>query len=158
MEENATGSFIRSTLRTQGAILGGVIALLWILELLDWIVFRGALDTLGVRPRTLNGLFGIFLAPFLHAGFRHLLANTIPFAVLGWFVMMRRVWDFFSVSFVTILISGTGIWLFGATSSVHLGASGLVFGYFGYLLLRGYFERSVSSILWSVFVVFLVRI
>jgi membrane associated rhomboid family serine protease len=59
------------------------------------------------------------------------------------------------VSIVTVIISGLGIWLIAPSNTVHLGASGLIFGYFGYLLLRSYFERSLSSILWSVLVLFL---
>jgi membrane associated rhomboid family serine protease len=110
---------------------------------------------LGVWPRTAVGLWGILLAPVLHAGFGHVMANTVPFLVLGWFVMVRRMRDFFIVSVITILISGLGIWLIAPANTVHLGASGLIFGYFGYLLLRGYFERSLSSIFWSILVLFL---
>ena len=155
MNDNEKINDIGRTLKTQATILGALVALFWAVELVDWIIFRGALDRFGVRPRTVVGLWGILFAPFLHAGFTHLLANTVPFLVLGWFVMVRRLQDFLSVTVITAVISGLGIWLTGASHSVHIGASGLIFGYFGFLLLRGYFERSLSSILWSVFVVFL---
>lgn len=150
-EEKSTRSF-GSELKTQATILGGMLAIMWLLELVDWLLPRATLDALGVRPRTLVGLRGILFGPFLHAGFGHLLANTIPFIVLGWFVMFRRTRDFVIVTVITALISGLGIWLFGPTNSIHIGASGLVFGYFGFLLLRGYFERSPWSIVWSVLV------
>jgi membrane associated rhomboid family serine protease len=142
-------------LKRQVTILGIFVAIFWILELLDWIVFRGSLDALGIRPRSAAGLRGVLLAPFLHAGFGHLIANTIPFLVLGWFVLIGRLRDFFVVTVITILVSGLGIWLTGANRSIHLGASGLIFGYFGFLVMRAYFERSLSSIVWSLLVIFL---
>ena len=75
--------------------------------------------------------------------------------VLGWLVMVRRMNDFIIVTMVTVLISGLGTWLIGPTNSVHLGASGLIFGYFGFLLLRSYFDRSFSSIALALLVFFL---
>jgi len=134
------------TMRSQVLILGGFVALIWFLELVDWLVFRGSLDNLGIQPRTLIGLRGILFMPFLHDGIGHLLANTLPFIVLGWLVMLRRTADFFIVTVVTMAVSGLGVWLFGGSGSVHLGASGLIFGYFGYLLLRAYFERSAGAV------------
>jgi len=142
-------------LRRQALILGGFVALFWVLELIDRIFLGGALDAYGVRPRTAAGLWGILFAPFLHVGFGHVIANTLPFLVLGWFVMLRRESDFYVVTVTTTVVSGMGIWLVGPSRSVHLGASGLIFGYFGFLLTRGYFERSLSSILWSLVVLFL---
>lgn len=141
--------------RTQGVrrhlmrhvfILGALVAVLWGIELIDWLVLRGALDGLGIQPRTPGGLQAIVVAPWLHAGFGHLFANTIPLVVLGWFVMLRRTSDFFIVSLAALLASGLGIWLFGGASSIHLGVSGVVFGLFGYLLARGYYERSGVAI------------
>jgi membrane associated rhomboid family serine protease len=92
--------------------------------------------------------------PFLHGSFAHLAANTLPLVTLGWLIMLREISDFFIVSAVTVLVSGFGVWLTGAPYSVHIGASGLIFGYFGFLLLRGYFERSFTSILVSLIVGF----
>jgi len=92
--------------------------------------------------------------PFLHGSFAHLAANTLPFVTLGWLIMLREISDFFIVSAVTVLVSVLGVWLTGAPNSVHIGASGLIFGYFGFLLLRGYFERSFTSILLSLIVGF----
>jgi membrane associated rhomboid family serine protease len=93
-------------------------------------------------------------APFLHGNFAHLIANTIPFLTLGWFVMLRETSDFFVVTGITMLVSGLGVWLFGS-AGLHIGASGVVFGYLGFLLARGYFERNIPSILLSVIVGFL---
>lgn len=155
MSENQTIRTIRNDLKRQVTILGGLAAIFWFLEIIDWIFFRGSLDSWGIRPRSLIGLRGILFAPFLHAGFGHLLANTVPFLVLGWFVMVRRQTDFVVVTLITALVSGVGIWLIGPSRSVHIGASGLIFGYFGFLLFLGYFERSIGSVLWSVVVVVL---
>jgi membrane associated rhomboid family serine protease len=155
MEQNDTWRDIRNTLKVQVAVLGIFIGFLWLVEVVDWVVFGGALDNLGVWPRTAVGLWGILLAPFLHVGFAHLAANTLPFLMLGWFVMMRHIRDFFIVTVIVTIVSGLGIWLIAPSNTVHLGASGLIFGYFGFLLLRGYFERSLSSVFWSIVVLFL---
>ncbi len=146
---------IQGVFKIQVAVLGGFVSFLWFIEAVDQLFFRGALDRFGVWPRTAVGLWGILLAPLLHAGFGHLAANTVPFLVLGWFVMVRRLRDFFVVSVIVTLVSGLGIWLVAPSNTVHLGASGLIFGYFGFLLLRGYFERSFSSIVWSMVVLVL---
>lgn len=143
-------------LKTPLMIIGGFVVLLWIIEGVDQLVFNGALDGFGVRPRTLSGLWGILWAPFLHGGFRHLLANTGPLLILGSIVMLsRRLRDFFFISFVIVVVGGLGAWLIGPRFSVHLGASGLIFGYFGFLLLSAYFERSCRAIAIAVLVLLL---
>lgn len=134
-------------LKTPLSIIGGFILLLWTIEIVDQLIFGGALDSYGVHPRTISGLWGIIWAPFLHGGFRHLIANTGPILILGSIVMLSRpLKDFFYVSIVVVIIGGLGAWLIGPRLSVHLGASGLIFGYFGFLLLSAYFERSCRSI------------
>lgn len=148
---------IRGELKLQILILGSCVALAWGLELFDLFVlkggynFRGGLDVFGIIPRNPIGLRGILFAPFLHGGLGHLIGNTVPFLVLGWLVMLRETSDFFVVSILSALVSGLGTWMFGATGT-HLGASGVIFGYLGYLLARGYFERSAFAIMMSLFV------
>lgn len=139
-------------LKAQVFVLGGLVALMWAVEILDLFLFRGRLDAYGIRPRNFVGLRGILFSPFLHGGLGHLIANTIPFLTLGWLIMLRETSDFFSVTVITMLVSGFGTWLTGSPYSIHIGASGLIFGYFGFLLLRGYFERSFAAILFSLFV------
>lgn len=148
-----TGAIARE-LKTQGKILGGFVAIIWVLGIAD-LALGGALNVYGIAPRHIIGLRGILFAPFLHGGLGHLIANTIPFIVLGWFVMLQETRDFFVVSAITMLVSGLGTWVFGSPNSVHIGASGLIFGYLGFLLLRGYFERNFPSILLSLVVGFL---
>ncbi|MEG3938979.1 rhomboid family intramembrane serine protease [Microcoleus sp. S36b_A3] len=151
---NPESKSITRELQSHAAILGGFVSLLWIIEIVDVFLFRGALNAYGVRPRSIQGLEGIIFMPFLHGSFAHLAANTLPFVTFGWLIMLRETRDFFIVSAITILVSGFGVWLTGAPNSVHIGASGLIFGYFGFLLLRGYFERSFTSILVSLIVGF----
>lgn len=134
--------------------LGGMVGAMWVLEVVD-TVLRGALDQYGIVPRTLVGLRGIVFAPFLHGGFAHLMSNTVPLLVLGFIIMLRRKRDLAYVSIMSALVGGLGVWLIGASKSVHIGASILVFGYLGYLLSRGIFERRFWPILGSVVVFFL---
>jgi membrane associated rhomboid family serine protease len=128
-------------------LLAGVVALLWLLELADLLFWHGGLDGWGIRPRTWQGLGHILTAPLMHAGFRHLTANTVPLVVLGGLVMLRRTTDFFIVALVAGVVSGLGVWLFGGSQTLHLGASGVIFGLLGYLLARAYFERSAAALL-----------
>lgn len=138
--------------KTQIVVLGGFVALMWVLEIVDLLFLRGALNSYGIRPRSIIGLRGILFAPFLHAGLAHLIANTIPFLTLGWLTMLRETSDFFVVTAIAMLVGGLGTWLTGSPYSIHIGASGLVFGYLGFLLLRGYFERSTSAVVFSLIV------
>ena len=133
-------------------ILIASIAIFWALEVLDFIVFNGSLDRYGIQPHSLIGLRGIIFAPFLHGGFGHLIANTIPFITLGWLTMIQETSDFYIASIVSALIGGIGVWIFGLPNSVHVGASILIYGYLGFLLLRGYFQKNFPSIALSIFV------
>ncbi|HET6318555.1 MAG TPA: rhomboid family intramembrane serine protease [Chloroflexota bacterium] len=135
------------TAEVQAAILIVCVALAWVLEIVDQVVFGESLDRFGIRPRDVSALWGILVAPLLHGGWAHLATNTVPFVVLAWLVMLRRVRDFFIVTALVIVGGGLGVWLIAAPNTVHIGASGVIFGYVGYLLARGYFERSLWSVL-----------
>jgi membrane associated rhomboid family serine protease len=87
-----TGAIARE-LKTQGKILGGFVATIWVLGIAD-LALGGALNVYGIAPRHIIGLRGILFAPFLHGGLGHLIANTIPFIVLGWFVMLQETRTF----------------------------------------------------------------
>ncbi|MFN9317536.1 MAG: rhomboid family intramembrane serine protease [Microcystis sp.] len=142
----------RQEIKTQAIILATFVAIFWLLEILDQFVFRGSLDIFGIIPHQVIGLRGILFAPFLHGDFTHLIANTVPFLILGWLVMLQETSDFFIVTGLTMLVGGLGVWLFAAPGSIHIGASILIFGYLGFLLLRGYFQRNIPSILLSILV------
>lgn len=124
-----------------------MVAGIWLIELIDTLFLGHTLIQYGIRPRRLASLWRIPLAPLLHGNFAHLMANTAPLFLLGWLVMLRKTSDFFVVTGFSTLVGGLGIWLFGAPQTVHLGASILIFGYLGYLLGRGYFERSSTSLI-----------
>lgn len=133
-------------LKTHGIILGGLVGLLWAIAIVD-LFLGGRLELLGIRPWSPSGLTGIFFAPFLHAGFRHLISNTIPLVILGWLILARDIQEFIVVSAIAALTSGVGTWLFGGIGTLHIGASGVIFGYFGYLASYAWFSRSIGSIL-----------
>lgn len=141
--------------RLQGALLGAMVGAMWAEELVDQFVFHGRLNSFGIHPREPRGLLGILTAPFLHANFAHLAANSIPLLVLGLFVMARRKRDLGYVFALSALVAGVGTWVFGGGGTVHLGASTVVFGFLGYLLALGVFERSFWTIAGSVVVFFL---
>ncbi len=137
--------------RARVRVLLRLTALLWTVEVLDTLLLGGWLDGFGIRPRTLTGLVGVATAPFLHAGLGHLLANTVALWPLGFLAMGRYIADFYRVFIASMLVGGLGTWLVGRGGSVHVGASGVIFGFFGYLLARGYYERSPVAVLVSLF-------
>jgi membrane associated rhomboid family serine protease len=136
-------------------MLGGILAVLWMVELADLLFWPLTLDRYGIHPRTLVGLRNILLAPWLHVGIGHLLANSLPFLLLGWLVSLYGLRQFWRVTLVTMLVSGLGVWLLAPPNTIHLGLSGVIFGYLGYLLLRGLFERSGYAILLAILTFFL---
>ncbi len=133
---------LAASLRSHAITLFGLLAAMWALEILDFLIPFWHLDHLGIIPRSSRGLLGIPAAPFLHGDFSHLAANSLPFLVLGGIVMLGERGLFWSVTVFVILLGGLGVWLTAPAGSVHLGASGLIFGYLGFLISRGMFERS----------------
>ena len=115
------------------------------------------LNEWAIMPRSLRGLLGIPISPFLHDGVGHLLSNTLPFAILGSIVMMRNGKNFLYVSLLTVFFGGILVWILGR-SSYHLGASVLIFGYFGYLLAAGWYQRTLASIAVAVLVFVMVAV
>ena len=142
---------VTSVLKTQALVLGGTLAVFWTVFVVNWIL-GGSLLSLGIIPRTAIGLRGILFAPFLHGSLSHLVANSIPFVALGWMVMLRDERHFIPVTLAGMIGSGLMAWLLGAAGTVHIGASGVIFGYLGFLMLTGWYTRSFGSILLSVIV------
>lgn len=126
-------------------LLFGMLGVMWGVEIVDLLPFVH-LDRYGIQPRTASGLLGVFTAPFLHVDFKHLVLNSVPFIVLGGTVLLSGVRAFWIVTVYATVVGGAGVWLFGPSLTNHVGASGLIFGYLGFLLARGVFERSFSSI------------
>jgi membrane associated rhomboid family serine protease len=136
-------------------LVARVTGLLWALELVDVFLLGSRLDAFGVAPRSVNGLLGIFAAPFLHGGLGHLIANTIPLLVLGFLATSRKKMDFWVVALASTVVGGLGTWLIAPAATVHIGASGVIFGLLGFLMGRGIFERKLGAIAMSMLVTFL---
>jgi len=146
---------LREQIKSQVFLLVGILLLLFGIEVVDtFLPGNHPLDRLGIQPRTLAGLPGIGLAPLLHGGFSHLSENSLPFFVLGWLILMSGTRRFCEVTLCVVVCSGMGAWLLGAANSVHIGLSGVIFGYFGFLLARGYYERKLVSIILAILVGF----
>jgi membrane associated rhomboid family serine protease len=96
----------------------------------------------GIKPRVITGLDGILFAPLLHAGFAHLLANSVPLILMGTFVLADGAKRFLLSTALIAVVSGLGVWFLGPADSLTVGASGVIFGYLGVLLMRGLVERS----------------
>lgn len=127
------------------------LALLVAVQAVNFITGNSLLHH-GLVPRAATGLQGIVFAPFLHGSLRHLLSNLAPLAVLSWLVMSEGVERYIRVAVLIALISGLLVWCLGR-ASVHVGASGLIFGLWTYLLARGWYQRSMSSVIIAMFVV-----
>ena len=129
----------------------GMLALMWVLEIYDQAADAN-LDRYGIEPRETGGLDGILWAPFLHGGFDHLMSNTVPFVIMGFGIALAGVARLAAVTLITIAVGGIGTWLVGPDNSVHIGASGVVFGYASYLLVRGFFNKSALELLMGLIV------
>ncbi|WP_214414965.1 rhomboid family intramembrane serine protease [Sphaerisporangium fuscum] len=121
-----------------------LVAVEWAVEIADYIL-PADLDQYGIVSHDVSGLTGILIAPFLHAGFAHLMANTVPLAILGFLAALRGLGRFFVASLIIVIVSGLGVW-FLSPPGLTVGASGLVFGYFGYVVTRGLFDRHLLDI------------
>ena len=122
-----------------------MVGLMWATEIVDQIGF-GDLDRYGIQPRDADGLAEIVSAPFLHVGFGHLISNTLPFLAMGAAIALGGLARVAVVTVVVVLVSGLGTWLVAPANSIHLGASGVVFGYASYLVSRGLFSRRLAEL------------
>ncbi len=152
---------MRAVLR-RAAVLAAFVGLLWVVQVVNWISGYGFNPAFGLIPRHVNGLDGIIAMPLLHGSFAHLMANTPPLFVMGGLLAATATRALLAVNAVVIGIGGGLVWLLGSPA-IHIGASGLVFGWFGFLVARGLVDRSpitlgaallvgflYSSILWGV--------
>ncbi len=121
------------------------VALLWAIEVVD-VVASHRLDGWGIRPRSGEGLFGILAAPLLHGGWDHLAANSLPALVLGFLILATGIARGLAATAVIWLLGGLAVWLVAGSSSVHLGASGLIFGWITYLAVQGFVDRKPAEI------------
>jgi membrane associated rhomboid family serine protease len=126
--------------RTRGlALVAALVAAMWMVEIVDLVA--GDLDSAGIRPRDGDGLVGVALSPFLHGGFGHLLGNTVPLIVLGATIALGGLARIAAVTVIVAVVGGLGTWLSAPSATIHIGASGLVFGFAAYLVARGAYSR-----------------
>lgn len=137
---NHMSAFLR-----RAAALVAFVALLWVLQAVNWITGYGLNPAFGLIPRHLSGLDGVIAMPVLHASFAHLMANTPPLLVMGGLLVATTTRALLLVNAVVIGFGGGLVWLF-ASSAIHIGASGLVFGWFGFLVARGLVDRSLITL------------
>jgi membrane associated rhomboid family serine protease len=149
----ASSERARANFRLAFAIALGFVALIWVIQLWNWGLDLG-LGRFGVRPRELGGLPGILLAPLLHGGFSHLIGNSVPLLVAG--TMTLHLYPNSALKLLPAVYLGPGIlvWLF-ARGSVHVGASGLVYGLVSYIFVAGLIRRDTRAIAASLLVSFL---
>jgi membrane associated rhomboid family serine protease len=124
-----------------GAVMVLWVALLWVLEVVDSTT-GGSLDTYGLSPRSFGELRDVIPMAFLHHGFAHLISNTVPLLVLGFIAALSGLRRFAAVVVTIMIIGGLGVWLTAPDHSNTVGASGVIFGLLGYLLVRGFVNRS----------------
>jgi membrane associated rhomboid family serine protease len=127
-------------------VMGAFLAVIWVLQVVNWADgYR--LDTeLGILPEHFSRLPEIFTAPFLHFSWQHIEGNSVPLFVLGVLAAYRSIVRFLIASLIIAVTSGLAVWLFQSSNELTVGASGLIFGYFGYVLVRGFFDRNLVDI------------
>lgn len=125
---------------------------LWVFNIVNWLT-GSKLNVFGIYPRRLRGLAGILFSPFIHQNFNHLFFNSIPLFALGLFILAQGLHIFLQVTLLVVLLGGFGVWLF-ARPAIHIGASGVVSGYFGFILATVYFNPSFTALLLALIVVY----
>jgi membrane associated rhomboid family serine protease len=133
-------------LRDAVVVMAAFLALIWVLQVVNWAdSYR--LDTeFGILPEHVSRLGDIFTAPFLHFSWQHIEGNSVPLFVLGVLAAYRSISRFLLVTLIVAITSGLAVWFFQASNELTVGASGIIFGYFGYVLVRGFFDRNFLDI------------
>lgn len=126
--------------------------LLWVVHVIGLLV---PLDGYGIIPRELSGLKGILFAPFIHGDFPHLMANTVSLIILGFILASIEDNGIAPVLLAVMLLGGIGTWVIGRSGTVHIGASGVIYGILGYLIAIGFFRKDLISVIVSVSVFFM---
>jgi membrane associated rhomboid family serine protease len=128
-------------------VMAGVLALLWVIQIINWADGYQLTQSYGITPRRLGSLPYLLTAPFLHVSWTHIEGNSGPLFIFGFLAAYRGIGKFVSVTAIAIVTSGLAAWLFQPPSSVGVGASGVIFGYLGYILVRGFFDRHGIDVL-----------
>ena len=133
-------------LRDAVVVMAGFLALIWALQVFNWADGYRLDGDFGILSHHLSRLPDIFTAPFLHVSWQHIEGNSLPLFVLGVLAAYRSIARFLVVSLIVLVTSGMAVWLFQSGDGVTVGASGLIFGYFGYVLVRGFLDRNMVDI------------
>lgn len=144
------GSILTEEYRSKVYVILGLFLVFWGVEIINLLV-DNSLNVYGIVPREIGGLTGVLFAPFLHGGVGHIAANSFPFVVLGGLTILRGISFFFKISLFIIIASGLAVWVIGQTG-IHIGASSLIFGYFGYLIARAFIEKSRKAAMIAIIV------
>ena len=128
----------------------GYLVLIWTVFLVNDFIFGGALNNFGVRPRETSTLWGILTAPLLHADYGHIVANSLPGALFAGLIAMSSKRLFWQVTLLITVVGGGLTWLGGGVNTVHIGASGLIYGWLAFLVVRGFVNRRVMQIILGV--------
>jgi len=137
---NHMNAFLR-----RATALFAFVALLWVVQVVNWITGYSLNPTFGLIPRYLSGLDGVITMPLLHGSLAHLMANTPLLLVMGGLLVATTTRALLPVNAIVVGLGGGLVWLFGS-SAIHIGASGLVFGWFGFLVMRGFVDRSLITL------------
>ena len=133
-----------SKAKTQISVILYIIATLWAINLLNFLL-RYRLNIFGLLPRRISGIPGIFISPLLHGNFNHVFFNSIPLFVLGLYMLTLGNYLFICSTFVIILFGGAAVWLCGR-AYLHIGASGLISGYFSFVIGIAYIQPTISTL------------
>jgi membrane associated rhomboid family serine protease len=125
----------------------GFLGLLWLIQVINWADSYDLNARFGIWPHADSHLGDIFTSPLLHFNWQHLEGNSIPFLVLGFLAAYRGLMRFVAVTLIVAITSGLAVWFFQSSSELTVGASGLIFGYFGYVLVRGLFDRNLVDVI-----------
>jgi membrane associated rhomboid family serine protease len=128
-------------------VMAGILVVLWIIQIINWADHYQLTLNNGIVPRDITRLPDIFAAPFLHFSWAHIEGNSGPLFIFGFLAAYRGVKKFAAVTVLVIITSGLAAWLFEPANTVGAGASGVVFGYFGYIMVRGFFDRHLIDML-----------
>jgi membrane associated rhomboid family serine protease len=127
-------------------VMGAFLAVIWVLQVFNWADGYRLDSEFGILPQHVSRLGEIFTAPFLHFSWQHIEGNSVPLFVLGVLAAYRSLPRFALASLIIAVTSGMAVWLFQSSNELTVGASGIIFGYFGYVLVRGFFDRNFVDI------------
>ena len=141
---------LASPLGRAASLMVAILAVLWVVELVNAATGRDLAQVGGIRPREFGSLVDIVTAPFLHGNLEHLAGNAVALFSLGFIAAVPSMKKFLLMTAIVIVVGGLGVWLFSPANTVSIGASGVVFGYSGYLLLRGFVDRRPVDVVVSI--------